>query len=198
MHLRQVSPLPLSRFNQLKVLSRVGLLDIPLRHLLHHKIAVNLDVLSQQAVFDAPRSHNREDADRRLCVDERVDACGGVGQGEGVGCLEGLGGCFGVTWWKGAYLANGFSVRDGVGCAGGLVAGFEGVADECGAEGFDHQVVVVEGGDDGGGGDAVEGGGDVGGGHFGGAVLVRRSKVGLWWLRCCVALCSCSSVGVMS
>jgi hypothetical protein len=68
-------------------------------------------------------------------------------------------------WREEIYLANGLLVGDGVGCGSGLVARFEGVADERGAEGLDHEFVVVEGGDDDGGAGAAHGSLDVGGRH---------------------------------
>ena len=64
------------------------------------------------------------------------------------------------------YLANGLLVGDDVGCRCGLVARFERVADERGAEGLDHELVVVEGGDDDGGVGAADGSLDVGVRHF--------------------------------
>ena len=66
----------------------------------------------------------------------------------------------------GTYLANGLLVGDGVSCGCSLVAGLELVADECGAEGLDHEFVVVEGSDDDGGVDVANGSLDVGGRHF--------------------------------
>jgi hypothetical protein len=69
--------------------------------------------------------------------------------------------------WEKTNLSNGLLVGHHVGCGGGCVAGVEGVADQCGAEGFDHEFVVVEGGDDGGGGGVADGGLDVGGRHLG-------------------------------
>jgi hypothetical protein len=79
----------LRRLNQLGVLLRVRLLDIPLCHLLHHEVAVNLDILDQQAIGDAPLAGNGQHADGRLGVDEAVDARGRVGECELVGCLCG-------------------------------------------------------------------------------------------------------------
>jgi hypothetical protein len=78
----------LRRLNQLGVLLRVRLLDIPLCHLLHHEVAVNLDILDQQAIGDAPLARDRQHADGRLGVDEAVDARGRVGECELVGCLK--------------------------------------------------------------------------------------------------------------
>ena len=68
--------------------------------------------------------------------------------------------------WERTYLANGLLVCDGVGCGCVLIAGFERVTDECGAEGLDHEFVVVEGGNDDGGVGAANGGLNVGGRHF--------------------------------
>ena len=76
--------------NQLGVLLRVRLLDIALCHLLHHEVAVNLDILDELAVGDAPLAGDGQHADGRLCVDEAVDACGSVGESELVGCLGGV------------------------------------------------------------------------------------------------------------
>jgi hypothetical protein len=73
--------------DQLGVLLRVRLLDVPLGHLLHHEVAVNLDVLDQLAIGDAPLAGNGQHADGRLRVDEAVDAGGCVCEGELVGCL---------------------------------------------------------------------------------------------------------------
>jgi hypothetical protein len=63
-------------------------------------------------------------------------------------------------------LANGFTVRDGVRCACGFIAGLEVVGDQGRTEGFDHEVVVVEGCDDDRGGDAGKGSRDVGSRHL--------------------------------
>ena len=75
------------------------------------------------------------------------------------------------------YLANGLLIGDRVDCRCGLVARLEGVADECGAEGFNHKFVVVEGGDDDGGVDAADGSLDVGGRHFEVGVLIQSLNV---------------------
>jgi hypothetical protein len=69
------------------------------------------------------------------------------------------------------YLADGLLIGDGVGCGCGFVSRLKGVADERGAEGFDHEFVVVQGGDDDGGGGAADGGLDVRGRHFGVGVV---------------------------
>ena len=82
-------------------------------------------------------------------------------------------------WGKSMYLANGLLVGDGVGRGCGFVAGFERVADECGAEGFDHEFVVVEGGDDDGGVGAADGSLDVGGRHFEVVLLIRGFEVSM-------------------
>jgi hypothetical protein len=66
----------------------VRLLDVALGHLLHHEVAVNLDILDQQAIRDAPLARDGQHADGRLGVDEAVDAGGCVGEGELVGCLK--------------------------------------------------------------------------------------------------------------
>lgn len=65
-----------------------------------------------------------------------------------------------------AYRANGLLVSDRVDSSGLLVAALELVADERGAEGLDHEVVVVECLDDIGGGEVANGSGDLGGRHF--------------------------------
>ena len=81
--------------------------------------------------------------------------------------------------WEKTDLSDGLLVRHHVGCGCACVAGVEGVADQRGAEGFDHEFVVVEGGDDGGGGGAADGGFDVGGRHVG-FWLVFRGGDGRW------------------
>jgi hypothetical protein len=58
----------------------VRLLDIPLSHLLHHKVSINDHILRQQTALHPPLSSNSEGADGRLGVDEGVDAVGDVGQ----------------------------------------------------------------------------------------------------------------------
>ena len=69
------------------MLLRVSLLNIALGNLLHHEVAVNDHVLSELAAADAPLAGDSQDADRRLSVDEGVDAVGDVGEGELVCCL---------------------------------------------------------------------------------------------------------------
>jgi hypothetical protein len=56
------------------VLLRVRLLHIALGHLLHHKVSINLYILDQLAVFDAPLSGDGQGTDRGLGIDERVDS----------------------------------------------------------------------------------------------------------------------------
>jgi hypothetical protein len=65
------------RFGQLqqsRVLLRMRLLDISLGHLLHHEIAVNLNVFNQLAICYTPFPRNGQRADGGLGIDERVDA----------------------------------------------------------------------------------------------------------------------------
>lgn len=70
------------------MLLRVHLLDVSLCHLLHHKVAVNVDILDQLVIDDAPLAGNGENSDGGLRVDEAVDAVGDVGESELVGGLE--------------------------------------------------------------------------------------------------------------
>ena len=79
--------LRLRGLKQLSVLLRVRLLNIALSNLLHHEVPINHHVLSQLATCNAPLASDRQDADGRLGVDEGVDAVGGVGESELVGCL---------------------------------------------------------------------------------------------------------------
>lgn len=167
--------LSLSSLEQLGVLLRVGLLNIALSNLLHHEVSINDNILSELATANTPLACNSQDANRRLSVDEGVDAVGDVGEGELVCCLSLVRIICCEYGARKKYLANGLLVDYGVGCGCGLVAGLEGVADECGAEGLDHEVVVVEGGDDDGGVGAANGSLDVGGRHF--EVGVVNSKV---------------------
>lgn len=69
------------------VLGWMRLLDVSSSHLLHHEIAVNLDVLGQDARPDAPFARNGEDADRRSGVHQTVYAVGHIGKCEPVCCL---------------------------------------------------------------------------------------------------------------
>lgn len=69
------------------MLLRVRLLDIPLRHLLHHEVSVNDHVLGQHTALHPPLARDSEGADGRLSVDEGIDAVGDVGQRQLVGCL---------------------------------------------------------------------------------------------------------------
>ena len=69
------------------MLLRVRLLNIPLRHLLHHKVPINDHILRQHGALHPPLSSDGQDADGRLGVDEGVDAVGDVGQRQLVGCL---------------------------------------------------------------------------------------------------------------
>ena len=64
------------------MLLRVRLLDVALGNLLHHEVAINYNVLGQLAVGDAPLARNGQDADGRLCIDERVDDVGDGGERE--------------------------------------------------------------------------------------------------------------------
>lgn len=77
----------LGGLEQLGVLLRVRLLNIALRDLLHHEVPIDDHVLGELAARNAPLARDRQDADRRLSVDEGVDAVGGVGEGELVCCL---------------------------------------------------------------------------------------------------------------
>lgn len=81
--------------------------------------------------------------------------------------------------WERTNLSDGLPVGYHVACGRACVARVECVADQRGAEGFDHEFVVVEGGDDGGGGGAADGGFDVGGRHLG-FWLVFRGGDGRW------------------
>ena len=69
------------------MLLRMRLLHIPLRHLLHHKVSIDLHLLGQLAVHHPPLGRDRQRANGGLGVDEGVDAVGDVGEGEFVGCL---------------------------------------------------------------------------------------------------------------
>ena len=80
-------PSSTSRLQQLSMLLRVRLLNIPLRHLLHHKVPINDHILRQHGALHPPLSSDGESADGRLGVDEGVDAVGDVGQRQLVGCL---------------------------------------------------------------------------------------------------------------
>ena len=48
-------------------------LDISFGHLLHHEVAINLNVLPQRAIHDAPPSGDGENTNWRSCVDKAVD-----------------------------------------------------------------------------------------------------------------------------
>ena len=84
-------PLRLRHLQQPSMLLRMRLLHIPLRHLLHHKVPLNLHLLAQPAIHNPPLSGNSQRANGGLGVDEGVDAVGDVGEGEFVGCLVGGG-----------------------------------------------------------------------------------------------------------
>lgn len=70
------------------MLLRVRLIDVPLGHLLHHEVAIDVDLLYELALCDAPLRGDGQRADGRLGVDEGVDAVVYVGEGEFVGCLD--------------------------------------------------------------------------------------------------------------
>jgi hypothetical protein len=79
--------LSLSGLKQLAVLLGVRLFNISLGNLLHHEVAINDHIFSELAAGDTPFARDGQDADRRLSVDEGVDAVGDVCEGELVCCL---------------------------------------------------------------------------------------------------------------
>jgi len=121
------------------------LLDAAPRHLLHHEIAVNFDVLGKQPGPDPPFSRNSEDANRGSSMEDAVYSIGNVGEGEFVRGLDSLSenGCLHLDSSK-TYLAAWFPVCDIVGCCCSPVARFERVGDEGRTERPDHQVVIVQ------------------------------------------------------
>jgi hypothetical protein len=56
------------------MLIRMRLLNIALGHLLHHKVGIDIDLLTQLAVRNAPLSRDGKHADRGLSVDEGIDS----------------------------------------------------------------------------------------------------------------------------
>jgi hypothetical protein len=79
--------LSLDSLKQLDVLLGMRLLDVALGHLLHHEVGVDLDLLGELAVDDAPLAGDGQGADGGFGVDEAVDAVGDVGERQGVGRL---------------------------------------------------------------------------------------------------------------
>ena len=69
------------------MLLRVRLLHIALGHLLHHKVPIDLDIFNQHPVLNTPLAGDGKNTNGGFGVDERVDACGDVGEGEFVCCL---------------------------------------------------------------------------------------------------------------
>jgi hypothetical protein len=83
MYTHSLTPhLSLGQLQQLAVLLRMRLFHISFCHLLHHEIPVNLHVLDQLAVCDAPLARDGQRADGRLGVDQCIDAGGNVGEGQ--------------------------------------------------------------------------------------------------------------------
>jgi hypothetical protein len=78
----------LSSLQELHMLLRVGLLNIALSNLLHHKVGIDVNLLAELAIRNAPLAGDSKDADGRLSVDEGVDALGDVGEGELVSGLR--------------------------------------------------------------------------------------------------------------
>jgi hypothetical protein len=70
------------------MLSRMRLLHIRLRNLLHHKVGIDINFLAQRSTSNAPLSGDGKHADRRLSVDKGVDAFGDVGEGQFVCGLQ--------------------------------------------------------------------------------------------------------------
>jgi hypothetical protein len=64
------------------MLIRVCLLNVRLSNLLHHKVGIDINFLAQLSTSNAPLSRDGKHADRRLSVDEGVNALGDVGEGE--------------------------------------------------------------------------------------------------------------------
>ena len=85
-HLRNVpelqSLLRLGSLEQLHVLLRVRLLNIALGNLLHHEIGIDINLLAQLAIDDAPLATNRKCADRRFGINKRIDALWHIGDVE--------------------------------------------------------------------------------------------------------------------
>lgn len=80
--------LSLSSLQELHVLLRVSLLNIALSNLLHHKVGVDVNLLAELAVGNAPLAADGEDTDWGLSVDKRVDTLGDVGESQLVGSLR--------------------------------------------------------------------------------------------------------------
>lgn len=79
--------LSLSSLQELHVLLRVSLLNVALSNLLHHKVGVDVNLLAELAVGNAPLAADGEDTDWGLSVDKRVDTLGDVGESQLVGSL---------------------------------------------------------------------------------------------------------------
>ena len=113
------------------VLLRVRLLHVALGHLLHHEIAVNLDIFDEHTILNTPFSCDGKDTDRRFGIDERVDTCGDIRERKFVGCLWNESVLIRVrsgviqneielstknaVYWVQSYLTDGLLVRDRVG-----------------------------------------------------------------------------------
>jgi hypothetical protein len=82
-----ILPLTPRRLQQLNMLLRMRLLHVTLSNLLHHEIRLNLHLFTQHTALNAPLARDSQHADRRLRVDEGVDAAGLIGEREFVGCL---------------------------------------------------------------------------------------------------------------
>lgn len=70
------------------MLLRVSLLNVALSNLLHHKVGVDVNLLTELAVGNAPLAADGEDTDWGLSVDKRVDTLGDVGESQLVGSLR--------------------------------------------------------------------------------------------------------------
>lgn len=79
--------LSLSSLEQLGVLLGVCLLNVALRNLLHHEVAIDDHILGELSADNTPLASNCQDANGRLSIDEGVDAVGDVGEGQLVCCL---------------------------------------------------------------------------------------------------------------
>lgn len=75
---------------QLNMLLRMRLLNITLRHLLHHEIRIDIHILRQQPIRNTPLPSNSQRTDRWLRVNQGVDASGHVGECEFVCGLWGI------------------------------------------------------------------------------------------------------------
>ena len=125
----------------------VCFLDISFSHLLHHEVAINLNVLPQRAIHDAPPSGDGENTNWRSCVDEAVDPIIRVCESKFIrSLLVLLDTVVCITVLDTAtYLALGLPICDRIHCRRSWISGLELIGNESWAERLDHQVMVVEG-----------------------------------------------------